>query len=79
MFCSDQMNRCILVMLVLSIAFDPIVTILLFSFLEHSLCISKSALSLLRSYVSGHLQCVQIGGITSEFADLICGVPQGSV
>ena len=33
----------------------------------------------LRSYLQGRSQCVQIDGITSEFAELTCGVPQGSV
>ena len=33
----------------------------------------------LKSYLQGRSQCVQIDGITSEFADLTCGVPQGSV
>ena len=30
-------------------------------------------------YLHGRSQCVQIDGITSEFADLTCGVSQGSV
>ena len=47
--------------------------------LEHSFGISETALSLLKSYLHGRSQCVQIDGITSEFADLTCGIPQGSV
>ena len=41
--------------------------------------ISDSALDLLKSYLDGRTQCVQIDGIVSEYAKLVCGVPQGSV
>ena len=34
---------------------------------------------LLKSYLHGRTQCVQIEGIISEYAKLVCGVPQGSV
>ena len=60
-------------MLDLSAAFDTV------DLLEHSLGISGSALSLLKSYLQSRSQCVQIDGITSEFAELTCGVLQGSV
>ena len=33
----------------------------------------------MKSYLHGRTQCVQINGVISEFADLVCGVPQGSV
>ena len=69
----------VLVLLDLSAAFDTVDHAVLFNLLEHSLGISGTALSLLKSYLQGRSQCVQIDGITSEFADLTCGVPQGSV
>ena len=52
-------------------------TIKLFS--EHSLSITDSALALMKSYLDGRQRCVQIDGVISEFAELACGVPQGSV
>ena len=79
MLCIDQGKGCILVLLDLSAAFDTVDHAVLFNLLEHSLGISGTALSLLKSYLQGRSQCVQIDGITSEFADLTCGVPQGSV
>ena len=77
MLCIDQGKGCILVLLDLSAAFDTVDHAVLFNLLEHSLSISGSAFSLLKSY--GRSQCVQNDGITSEFADLTCGVPQSSV
>ena len=38
-----------------------------------------SALELIMSYFSDRTQRVQIDGILSEFASIVCGVPQGSV
>ena len=70
MFCIDQGKGCILVLLDLSAAFDTVDHAVLFNRLEHSLGISGTALSLLKSYLQGRSQCVQIDGITSEFADL---------
>ena len=70
MLCIDQGKGCILVLLDLSAAFDTVDHTVLFNLLEHSLGISGSALSLLKSYLHGRSQCVQIDGITSEFADL---------
>ena len=74
MLCIDQGKGCILVLLDLSAAFDTVDHAVLFNLLEHSLGISGTALSLLKSYLQGRSQC---DGITSEFADLTCGVPQG--
>ena len=58
---------------------DTVDHTVLFNYLEHSLGISGFALSLLKSYLHVRSQCVQIDGITLEFADLTCRVPQGSV
>ena len=41
--------------------------------------IGGSAPRLIRSYFSDHTQRVQIDGIMSDFASLLCVVPQGSV
>ena len=41
--------------------------------------LSLKALDLIQSYVSDRTQRVQIDGILSEFAEIVCGVPQGSV
>ena len=47
--------------------------------LERFVGISGSALQLIKSYFSGRTQRVVIDGILSEFANLVCGVPEGSV
>ena len=39
----------------------------------------NTAIIALKPYLHVRSQCVQIDGITSEFADLTCGVPQSSV
>ena len=52
---------------------------LLFYILEKYVRISGSALRLIWSYFSDHTQRVQIDGIMSDFASLLCEVPQGSV
>ena len=65
-----------LVLLDLSAAFD---TIYLFYILEKYVGIGGSALRIIRSYFSDRTQRVQIDGIMSDFASLLCGVPQGSV
>ena len=79
MLCIDQGKGCILVLLDFLAAFDTVDHAVLFNLLEHSLGISGTALSLLKSYLQGRSLCVQIDGIISEFAELACGVPKGSV
>ena len=51
----------------------------LFYILEIYVGIGGSVLWLIRSYFSDRTQIVQIDGIMSDFAILLCGVPQGSV
>ena len=63
----------------LSAAFDTIDHDNLFYILEKYVGIGGSALRLIRSYFSDRTQRVQIDGIMSDFASLLCGVPQGSV
>ena len=68
-----------LVLLDLSAAFDTIDHDNLFYILEKYVGIGGSALRLIRSYFSDRTQRVQIDGIMSDFASLLCGVPQGTV
>ena len=72
-------NGSFLVLLDLSVAFDTIDHDNLFYILEKYVGIGGSALRLIRSYFSDLTQRVQIDGIMSDFASLLCGVPQGSV
>ena len=72
-------NRSFLVLLNLSAAFDTIDHNNLFMILEKFVGISGSALHLIKSYLSDRTQRVMINGILSELANLVCGVPQGSV
>ena len=68
-----------LVLLDLSAAFDTIDHDNLLYILEKYVGIGGSALRLIRSYFSDRTQRVQIYGILSDLASLLCGVPQGSV
>ena len=79
LFSIDQGRGGILVLLDLSSAFDTIDHIVLFNLWQDIFGISGSALDLLKSYLDGRTQCVPIDGIVSEYAKLVCGVPQGSV
>ena len=69
-------NGSFLVLLDLSAAFDTIDHDNLFMILERFVGISGSALQLIKSYFSGRTQRVVIDGILSDFANLVCGVPQ---
>jgi hypothetical protein len=40
---------------------------------------SKSALNLLKSYLSNRKQCVKIGQSVSDMLDIYKGVPQGTI
>ena len=79
LFNIDKGKGILLVLLDLSAAFDTIDHSILFHSLENHLGITGQALSLMKSYLDGRMQCVQIEGILSELTNLICGVPQGSV
>ena len=39
----------------------------------------EKLLKLIKSYLSNRTQCVQIDYALSDFTNIICGVPQGSV
>ena len=72
-------NGAFLVLLDLSAAFDTIDHDNLFYMLERYVGIRGNALRLIKSYFSGRSQRVQIDGILSDIASIVCGVPQGSV
>ena len=52
---------------------------ILFQLLEKYFGITGNALQLIKSYFSDRTQRVVIDSILSDFASLVCGVPQGSV
>ena len=60
-------------------AFDTIDHDNLFCILEKYVGIRGNALKLIKSYFSNRTQRVQIDDVLSDFANIICGVPQGSV
>ena len=68
-----------LVLLDLSAAFDTIDHDNLFCILEKYVGIRGNALKLIKSSFSNRTQRVQIDDVLSDFANIICGVPQGSV
>ena len=72
-------NGAMCVLLDLSSAFDTIDHDNLFCILEKYVEICGNALQLIKSYFSNHTKRVQIDDVLSDFANIICGVPQGSV
>ena len=62
-------NGAILILLDLSAAFETI---------DH-VGICGNAIKLIKSYFCNRTQRVQIDNVLSDFANIICGVPQGSV
>ena len=68
-----------LVLLDLSAAFDTIDHDKLFCIIEKYVGICGNALKLIKSYFSNRTRRVQIDDVLSDFAIIICGVPQGSV
>ena len=50
-----------------------------FCILEKYVGICGNALKLIKSYFSNRTQRVQIDDVLLDFANIICGVPQGSV
>ena len=51
----------------------------MFCILEKYVGICGNALKLIESYFSNRTQRAQIDNVLSDFANIICGVPQGSV
>ena len=72
-------NGAMLVLLGLSAAFDKIDHDSLFCILEKCVGICGNALKLIKLYFSNRTQRVQIDDVLSDFSNIICGVPQGSV
>ena len=72
-------NGDMLVLLDLSASFDIIDHDNLFCILQKYVGICGNALKLIKSYFSNRTQRVQIDNVLSDFANIICGVPQGSV
>ena len=56
-----------------------LIMITFFVFLRIYVGICGNALKLIKSYFSNRTQRVQIDDVLSDFANIICGVPQGSV
>ena len=67
------------VLLDLSAAFDTIDHDNLVCILEKYVGICGDTLKLIKSYFSNRTQRVQIDNVLSDFANIICGVPQGSL
>ena len=63
----------------LSVSFDIIDHDNPFCIFEKYLGILGNALKLIKSYFSNRTQRVQIDAVLSDFTNIICGVPQGSV
>ena len=75
----DQNLATIVVFLDLSAAFDTIDIDKLLEIMRDEMGIGGVALEWFRSYLSGRTQRVKIGNEYSEYCDVPCGVPQGSV
>ena len=72
-------NGDMLVLLDLSAAFNTIDHDNIFCILEKSIGICGNAIKLIKSFFSNNTQRVQINNVSSDFANIMCGVPQGSV
>ena len=70
---------CYACLLDLAAAFDAIAHAHLFYILEKYVGICGNALKLLRSYFYNRTQRIQIADVLADFANIICGVPKGSV
>ena len=72
-------NGAMLVLLDFTVTFDTIDHNNQFCIREKNVGICGNALKPIRSYLSNRTQRVQIDDVLSEFANIICGVHQGSV
>ena len=68
-----------LVLLDLLAAFDTIDHDIYFGILEKYVRICGIGLKLIKSYFYNRTQRVQIDDVLSDFANITCGVPRGSV
>ena len=71
MFNIDRRNGTLLILLDLSAEFDTINHQIIFHILEHSLGITDSALPLMKSYIDGRQQCVQIEEVILNLLNLL--------
>ena len=69
--------QCLFYLLYL-LLFTPLIMIICFACSKY-VGICGNALKLIKSYFSNRTQRVQIDNVLSDFANIICGVPQGSV
>ena len=72
-------NGAVLVLLDITAAFNPIDHDNLFCILEKYDGICGNALKLIKSYFSNRTQRVHLDNVLSDFANIICSVPQGTV
>ena len=75
----DDRKSVLLLMLDLSAAFDTVDHHILLNRMENRLGIKENALKWFKSYLSDRSQYVIINGTKSNYVNLECGVPQGSV
>ena len=66
-------------MLVLFAAFDTIDHDNLVCILKKYVGTCSNAPNIIKSYISNRTQHVQVDNVLSDFANIMCGVPQGSV
>ena len=76
---SDVGHCTVLVLLDLSAAFDTIDHNILLDRLENWVGVKGTALDWFRSYLQNRTFAVSMGTASSKYADLTCGVPQGSI
>ena len=75
----DKGSCCVLLLLDLSAAFDTVDLELLLEILSNEIGLSGTVLEWFRSFLYSRTQATSIKGCISEFLNVICGVPQGSV
>ena len=75
----DRKLGVVILIIDLSAAFDTVDHKVLLNILQSKFHITGSALSWLRSFLSGRTQCVKIGDSLSSRLSVLFGVPQGSI
>ena len=75
----DNGSCCILLLLDLSAAFDTVDLDILLDILSNELGLGGTVLEWFKSFLYGRTQATSIKGCNSEFINVGCGVPQGSV
>ena len=75
----DEQQATYFAMIDLSAAFDTVDHNVLLSFINETIGIEGTAWKWFQSYLTGRSQQVEIDSIRSDLADLLYGVPQGSV